>query len=243
MARPSKRKIKVKKQERNNNGTFTKKSRIVDNRKEEDYWGDEENSGWDEIDLPNEDENKKRGPYLTGTTKKSNFDKYRPSGSFTKAAKGTSNILTLINKQSNPDDFDEVVNDVENEHNDQLNLKERIETIFEYLKRLDDNEGNKTKASIEAAQLVFIDNAPYRARTIHDENIAKEYHTWIRSQGGKITPLKFKTFIEQKLLVDSGIMKKNISTKIATRWLKVLGYFFSHKNKAYTTMVMNMLMS
>ncbi|CAI2167111.1 6044_t:CDS:2 [Funneliformis geosporum] len=129
MARPSKRKIKVKKQERNNNGTFTKKSRIVDNRKEEDYWGDEENSGWDEIDLPNEDENKKRGPYLTGTTKKSNFDKYRPSGSFTKAAKGTSNILTLINKQSNPDDFDEVVNDVENEHNDQLNLKERIESL------------------------------------------------------------------------------------------------------------------
>src|SRR3989337_3858545 len=121
--------------------------------------------GWNEVFLPNEKEKncelvwtdsahleqKKRGPYLTGTTKKSTyFDKYGPSGSFTKAAKGTLDILTLINKQSNP----------ENKH-DQLNLKERIEglrielkekqksfsvsefnktrAIFEYLKRLDDN--------------------------------------------------------------------------------------------------------
>src|SRR6185369_16763721 len=35
-------------------------------------------------------ERKKRGPYLTGKTKKSTyFDKYGPSGSFTKATKGT----------------------------------------------------------------------------------------------------------------------------------------------------------
>lgn len=108
MTRPSKRKTIVKEQGRNSNGTFAKKSR-VDN---ENNWEDENDSGWDEIDLPNEDENKsklvwssnahleqkKRGPYLTRTTKKSTyFDKYGPSGSFTRAAKGTLNILTLIN--------------------------------------------------------------------------------------------------------------------------------------------------
>src|SRR5215470_14807751 len=104
MTHLSKRKTIVKEQGRNNNGTFAKKSRVVD----DDDWGDGNDSGWDEIDLPSEDENKsklvwssnaqleqkKRGPYLTGITKKSTyFDKYGPSGSFTRAAKGTLNIL------------------------------------------------------------------------------------------------------------------------------------------------------
>jgi hypothetical protein len=106
MTRPSKRKVRVKEQERNNNGTFAKKSRIDD----DDDWGndddsswDEDDGNWDEVFLPNKEKNcelvwsdsahleqKKRGPYLTGKTKKSTyFDKYRPSGSFTKAAIGT----------------------------------------------------------------------------------------------------------------------------------------------------------
>lgn len=34
------------------------------------------------------------------------------------------------------------------------------------MRRLDDNGRGKTKASIEVAQLVYIDSAPYRARTI-----------------------------------------------------------------------------
>src|SRR5271154_5446931 len=98
MTHPSKRKFIVKKQERNNDGTFAKKPQIVDD------WGDEDDSGWDENDLSNEKKNKselvwsnnaclekkKRGPYLAGKTKKSTyFNKYGPSGSFTKAAKGT----------------------------------------------------------------------------------------------------------------------------------------------------------
>src|SRR5947207_15051521 len=121
-------------------------------------------------------EQKKRGPYLTGKTKKSTyFDKYGPSGSFTKAAIGTANILTLINKhKSIPDDFDEVLDDMENEelNHTLLNLKERVENlkvelkekqksltvteynkkreIFEYLRRLDDNGNGKVKASMEA---------------------------------------------------------------------------------------------
>jgi hypothetical protein len=292
MTRPSKRKTKVKERERDSDGTFAKKPRFIDN------WGDEDDSGWDEDDLSNEKENKselvwtdsayleqkKRGPYLTGKTKKSTFfDKYGPSGSFTKAAKGSANILTLLNKyQSIPDDFDEILEDMENEEqNNKVNIKERLEhlkielkekqksltvieynkkrAIFEYLKRLDDNGKGKVKASIEAAQLVFIESAPYKARSIRywasywlqynhlpisrqgkhqktlrlidDEDIAEKCHTWIRSQGGKITPIKFKEFVEQKLLINTGIMKKKtISTATASRWLNVLGYFFqSHK--------------
>jgi len=83
-------------------------------------------------------EQKKRGPYLIGKTKKSTyFDKYGPSGSFTKAAIGTANILTLINKhKSIPDDFDEVLDDMKNEefNHTLLNLKERVENLKVELK-------------------------------------------------------------------------------------------------------------
>jgi hypothetical protein len=50
MTHPSKRKPIVKEQRQDNNGRFAKKSRV-------DYdWGDENDSGWDEIDLSNENE-------------------------------------------------------------------------------------------------------------------------------------------------------------------------------------------
>ena len=89
MTRPSKRKINVKEQERDNNGRFAKKIQTVDN------WGDDDDSGWDydngwdndvnwSDNLLNERkkvelvwsnnaylERKERGPYLTGKTKKS----------------------------------------------------------------------------------------------------------------------------------------------------------------------------
>ncbi len=78
MTRPSKRKSIVKEQRWDNNRKFAKRSRVNDN------WGDENDSGWDEIYLPNEEKNKsklvwsdnahlkqkKREPYLTGTIKK-----------------------------------------------------------------------------------------------------------------------------------------------------------------------------
>ena len=134
-------------------------------------------------------EQRKHGFYLAGTTKKSTyFDKYGPSGSFTRAAKGTVNILMLINKQTTPDDFDDVLDDVENGYDGQLNINEKVENlrielkekqkklsvsefnkkraIFEYLKRLDDDGKDRVKASKEAAQLVFIESAPWRVRTI-----------------------------------------------------------------------------
>src|SRR5947209_20468969 len=140
MTRPSKRKIKVKEQERDNNGRFAKKPYIVDD------WGDDNDSGWDdEMDLFSEKEDnyklvwsdnaeleqKKRGPYLTGKTKKSTyFDKYGPSGCFTKAAKGTIKISTYMNKhQSTPIDFEEVLDDMEDEDKNPFNLNEKIENL------------------------------------------------------------------------------------------------------------------
>ncbi|CAG8722282.1 5304_t:CDS:1, partial [Ambispora leptoticha] len=46
------------------------------------------------------------------------------------------------------------------------------------------------------------------------------------------TPLKFKEFIKEKLLVNSGILKKNIiSIATAARWLNVLGYFFQSQKQ------------
>src|SRR3989337_1526987 len=145
MTRPSKRKARAKKQERNDNGTFTKKSRIDD----DDDWGNEDDSGWNEVILPNEKEKNcelvwtdsahleetKRGSYLTGKTKKSTyFDKYGPSGSFTKAAKGTAKITTFLNKSLVPNDFDEIFDELENERDNQLDLNERIEQLKKELK-------------------------------------------------------------------------------------------------------------
>jgi signal transduction protein with GAF and PtsI domain len=125
-------------------------------------------------------ERKKRGPYLTGKIKKSTyFDKYGPSGCFTKAAKGTAKITTFMNKI--PEDFEKVFDDTEDEEPNQHDLSERIKSlevelkkqqnsmsvieynkkraIFEYLRRLsDNNEKGKIKASVEAAQVVFIQN-------------------------------------------------------------------------------------
>ena len=67
---------------------------------------------------------------------------------------------------------------------------------------------------------------------IDDEDIAEECHTWIRSQDGKIIPLKFKEFVEQKLLINSRIIKKKtISKATAVRWLNVLGYTFQSQKQ------------
>jgi len=56
MTHPSKRKTKVKEQERNKDRKFAKKPRIV---KEIDNWKDKDNNGWDDkINFLNEKENK-----------------------------------------------------------------------------------------------------------------------------------------------------------------------------------------
>ena len=48
--------------------------------------------------------------------------------------------------------------------------------------------------------------------------------------GGTTTPLKFKEFVEEELLVNSGILKNTIGIATAVRWLNVLGYFLSQKS-------------
>ena len=304
MTRPSKRKIQIKKQKRSDNGRFIKKSRLTDDSRDNDNWGDDDDSGWDyEIDYLDDKaaydqvkekplelvwsdnahlETNKRGPYLTGEIKKSTyFDKYGPSGSFTKAAKGTVKITNYLNK-STLDDFTKIVDDTKDEEWNQLVLKEKIENlkielqkqhkvltvteynkkraIFEYLRRLDENGRGKAKASKEAAELVYIEHAPFKARSIQywanywlqynhlpvsrqgkhqktirlidDEDVAEECYSWIRSQGGTTTPLKFKEFIEQKLLINTGITKKKtISMATSARWLNVLGFSFQQQKQ------------
>src|SRR5436853_2587601 len=62
-------------------------------------------------------------------------------------------------------------------------------------------------------------------RLIDDEDVAEKCHVWIRDQNYKVTPIKFKEFIEQNLLVQLGMNKKktiNISTAVC--WLHILGY-------------------
>ena len=128
-------------------------------------------------------ERKKRGSYLAGKIKKSTyFDKYGPSGYFTKAAKGTARIITFINKNpSTPEDFDEILDDIEEEDQNRSDLNKKIENlkielkkqqnslsvneynkkraVFEYLRRLSNNDGKgKIKASVKVAQAVFIEN-------------------------------------------------------------------------------------
>ncbi|RIA98020.1 hypothetical protein C1645_813409 [Glomus cerebriforme] len=62
---------------------------------------------------------------------KNKIELYGPSGSFTKAAKGTAKITTFMSKrQLIPDDFDDVLDDMENEEpNCQLDLNKRIEIL------------------------------------------------------------------------------------------------------------------
>ncbi|RIA78744.1 hypothetical protein C1645_842442 [Glomus cerebriforme] len=83
-----------------------------------------------------------------------------PNETFTKAAKGTAKITNFMNKfRSISDDFEEVFDNMEGDEQSQHNLNERVKSlkdkqkslsgieynkkcvIFEYLKRLNDNDG------------------------------------------------------------------------------------------------------
>ncbi|CAI2192781.1 18708_t:CDS:2, partial [Funneliformis geosporum] len=69
-----------------------------------DEWEDEDDRGWDK--------------------------EYGSNDSFTKAARGTANILTFINKnQSTSIDFEEILDDMENEEQNLFNLNEKINIL------------------------------------------------------------------------------------------------------------------
>ena len=77
---------------------------------------------------------------MTGKTKKSTFyDKYGPSGSFTLAAKGTAKITKFLQPVNNdaspellPDDFLEVLNDIDDEEQiQQFSIQEKLEILKE----------------------------------------------------------------------------------------------------------------
>src|SRR2546423_11359400 len=91
-----------------------------------DEWEDDDDSEWeDEVDLMcnlkwdvnNDFEIKKHGLYKTGKTPRSTYyDKWGPSGSFTKSAIGTSKITSFFPAQSNTDDIIKNLDDLESEN-------------------------------------------------------------------------------------------------------------------------------
>jgi hypothetical protein len=144
--------------------------------------------------------------------------------------------------------------ELENQHNKiKANEYNKKWAIFEYLKQLNENGSGKMKASLNIAQSFFLDGGIWKARQIRywanywllhntlpishqgkhqktirlidDEDVAEKCHAWIHTQNFKVTPAKFKDFIEQNLLVKLGIdKKKTINIATATRWLHILGY-------------------
>jgi len=174
-------------------------------------------SGWDDVDDMEEEikinqklkelklewkenvqlEKTKRGPYMRGKTPKSTYyDKYGPSGSFTKAAAGNEKITSLFKVQTkDPEQFrynttEEALSDSEEEKinlnnylikekitelKDQLEKKHKemnvIEynqkrAIYEYLVLLDDKGCGRIDASLQVAKKVFIGAGPWKAQKI-----------------------------------------------------------------------------
>ena len=130
---------------------------------------------------------KMRGPYLTGPIKKSTFyDNYGPSGKWTKAAEGTSKLTNFFSSKNkeiiderfvNDDDewnFKKIKLKVEdlkeelksNQHTMSVIEYNKKRAIFEMLICIKVNGKGLIKASVEAAELVFIDSHPHKARCI-----------------------------------------------------------------------------
>ncbi|CAJ0841352.1 9789_t:CDS:2, partial [Entrophospora sp. SA101] len=153
-------------------------------------WGDDEDSGWEsDLDLEQEKKNK-RGLYMKGKVPKSTFyDKWGPSGLFTKAAASASKITTyfpvhnnpsseinenleLIESSSGSDDnilsnnsIDKKIKDLKVEldkgHNMIAGEYNKKRSIYEYLKSVEKNNGNKVKSSSEVAKLVYVDGGSW----------------------------------------------------------------------------------
>ncbi|CAG8761604.1 25472_t:CDS:2 [Dentiscutata erythropus] len=144
--------------------------------------GGEKNSGWNKYN--DQFEKTKRGPYMKGKTPKSTYyDKYGPTGIFTKAAVGTKKITSFFTSSQplDPNDLEEISDDSDSEPDSYTltinrkanNLKKQLEqnhnkltvkeynykrAIFEYLILLSKNNGRgKIKASLDVARKVFID--------------------------------------------------------------------------------------
>ena|SRR6266540_1003202 len=128
-----------------------KKPKIIDKSNE---WKDENNNEWDDNEWDNEIslnkkkffedkpfeiiwlnniclKQKKYRPYLTEKIKKlTYFNKYGPSSSFIKAVKRTIKISTFINKnKSTPNNFVEILDNIDKEEWNQHNINERIEIL------------------------------------------------------------------------------------------------------------------
>ncbi len=125
--------------------------------------------------------------------------------------------------------------------------------IFEYLVCLLKGE-KKMKASINVVNVIYNSNSKLTAtwiqqiakyqcinnvlssfrqrkhqkisRIIDDEDIADMCHKWIRNNESHITPHQFKEFVQDILLLKTGINKNVISVSTARQWLNILGYHY-----------------
>jgi len=114
--------------------------------------------------------------------------------------------------RSTPIDFKEVLDDMEDEDQNPFNLNEKIENLKIELKN---QQKSMTVAEYNKKRVIFeyltrLDQGKHKKtiRLIDDGNIAEKCHIWIHSQGETTTSQKFKEFVENKLLVDSGVMRK-----------------------------------
>src|SRR5581483_4480550 len=128
-------------------------------------WGDDDDSGWeDEVDLMcslkwdanNEFEKTKQGPYKVGKTPRSTYyDKWGPSGSFTKSAIGTSKITSFFSAKLNADDAIKDLDDLESiseqseisESEENLCKIIKIDEKIKVLKRELESQHNKMKVT------------------------------------------------------------------------------------------------
>ncbi|RHZ86205.1 hypothetical protein Glove_53g58 [Diversispora epigaea] len=116
--------------------------------------------------------------------------------------------LQEINSEENelwkPENINEKIDILKNEliNCSDINIVKynKKRAIFEYLKHLDNNGKGKLKA-------------------IDDEDIVNKCHTWIKMQGESITPVKFKEYIENSLLIDCNkVLRKGVESSQPDEW-------------------------
>ncbi|CAG8507036.1 16297_t:CDS:2 [Dentiscutata erythropus] len=184
-----------------NSNTEDKLDVSIENEDEEN---DENDSGWNDMESEIKElnlawkndsqfEKTKQGPYMKSKTPKSTYyDKYRPTGIFTKAAVGTKKITSFFTSSQplDPNNLEEISDDSDSEPNSYTfminrkanDLKKQLEqnhnklmvkeynykrAIFEYFILLSKNNGHgKIKASLDVARKVFIDGNVWKAQKI-----------------------------------------------------------------------------
>ncbi|UZO09798.1 uncharacterized protein OCT59_030011 [Rhizophagus irregularis] len=88
------------------------------------------------------------------------------------------------------------------------------------------NESEQSESEEENLCDVNIDvKLKFLKEELENQHNKMKCHIWIHNQNYKVTPIKFKKFIEQNLLTQLGVSKKKtIDVSTAVRWLNIFGY-------------------